>query len=92
MKSKTSCFNYAILKKNVVLYWAIWLIYSICMLILLLGQLWTNIHYNIRWGTLTESRHLQIMLDSINPAYCIFVIMVMSVITAMALHSYLFTS
>lgn len=92
MKSKTSCFNYAILKKNVVLYWPIWLIYTICMLILLLGQLWTNIHYHIRWGSLTESRHLQIMLDSINPAYCIFVIMVMSVITAMALHSYLFTS
>lgn len=92
MKSKTSCFNTAILKKNITLYWPIWLIYTICMLILLMGQLWTNIHYHIRWGTLTESRHLQIMLDSINPATGIFAIMVMSVITAMALHSYLFAS
>ncbi len=92
MKSRTSCFNTAVLKKNLTLYWPIWAIYTACMMISLMGKLWTNIHYHIRWGTLDERRNLQIMSDSINPSNCMFIIIIMSIVTAMALHSYLFTS
>ncbi len=92
MKSKTSCFNWTIFRKNLILYWPIWVIYTIFMLVLMMGSLWSSIHYSIRWGALSEIGFLQIMLDSIKLSDCILVIAVMSVVTAMALHSYLFTA
>ena len=40
MKSKTSFFNKAVFRKNVVLYWPIWVSYLLYGLIKVPGRLW----------------------------------------------------
>lgn len=78
------------LKKNILLYWPMWVIYTIGMLLSVVGSLWSKIQYSIRLGILNENYYLTLMAETIDLPMTMFIVGVMSLITAMALFSYLF--
>lgn len=43
MKSKTSFFNRTVFKKNVTLYWPIWVCYLLYGMVKVPGQLWSRL-------------------------------------------------
>ena len=89
MKSKTSFFNKAIYKKNMTLYWPIWVCYLLYGVVKLGGGLWSGLHQMTK---ITEERKLVVMSTSLSLNMDIWVIAVMVTITGMALFSYLFSA
>lgn len=89
MKSKTSFFNKAIFKKNMMLYWPIWVCYLIYGITKLGGGLWSGLHQMTK---VTEEQKLVVMSNSLSLNLEIWVIAVMVTVTGMALFSYLFSA
>lgn len=89
MKSKTSFFNKAIFKKNIALYWPIWVCYLLYGVAKLGGGLWSGLHQMTK---ITEERKLIVMSNSLSLIMDIWVIAVMVTVVGMALFSYLFSS
>lgn len=88
MKSKTSFFNPTILKKNVTLFWPIWVCYLIYGLIKVPGRLWLQLQQNT---SLTEYAKYSAVKYSVELDIDVFAIAVMAVVCGMALFGYLFT-
>lgn len=91
MKSGISCFNRAIFRKNVLLYWPIWVFYTLYLLAVYPGRMWIYF-YNGRNHGLAEylaSDRLESLADIINIRGTVISIAIMAVITGMALYNYL---
>lgn len=89
MKSKTSFFNKAIYKKNMALYWPIWLCYLIYGVVKLGGGLWSGLH---QISKITDQRKMVVMSNSLLMQMDIWVIAAVAVVAGMALFGYLFSS
>lgn len=48
MKSKTSCFNKTIFKKNMTHFWPLWALYSCYLIVSLPVGLWFNMRYYLQ--------------------------------------------
>lgn len=88
MKSRTSFFNKAVYKKNMALYWPIWVCYLLYGLVKVPGVLW----FHLRQSNITESLKKASVGDCLNLEIDIYVIAVMAVIVGMAVFGYLFTA
>ena len=88
MKSKTSFFNKAIFKKNVTLYWPIWVCYLLYGLVKIPGSIWSGLRQNV----ITEGDRLETLASALNLRVDIYVVAFVAVITGMALFGYLFTT
>ena len=89
MKSKTSFFNKAIYKKNMTLYWPIWVCYLIYGMAKLGGSLWSGLQQTTK---ITEERKLVVIVNSLSMWVDIWVIAAVVTVTGMAMFSYLFSS
>ena len=89
MKSKTSFFNKAIYKKNMTLYWPIWVCYLIYGMAKLGGSLWSGLQQMTK---ITEERKLVVIVNSLSMWVDIWVIAAVVTVTGMAMFSYLFSS
>lgn len=89
MRSKTSFFNKAIYKKNMTLYWPIWVCYLIYGMAKLGGSLWSGLQQMTK---ITEERKLVVIVNSLSMWVDIWVIAAVVTVTGMAMFSYLFSS
>lgn len=88
MKSKTSFFNPAVFKKNMSLFWPIWVCYLLFGLIKVPGLLWFRLQQAKK---LTETVCFTAVGTSLRLEADIIAIAIMSVVCGMALFGYLFT-
>ena len=88
MKSKTSFFNPAILKKNVTLFWPIWACYLLYGLMKVPGQLWSQLQQSV---SLTEYAKYSSVQQALRLDMEVIAIAVMAVVCGMALFGYMFT-
>lgn len=86
MKSKTSFFNRTIFKKNVMLYWPIWVCYLLYGLLTLPGNLWSG----YRYMSVSGISGLEYLASALSLERDILVAAIAAVITGMALFGYLF--
>ena len=89
MKSKTSFFNKAIYKKNMALYWPIWVCYLLYGIVKISGRMWSGLHQMTK---VTNERRFIVMVDSLSMNVDIWVIAAVVTVTGMALFSYLFSA
>ena len=89
MKSKTSFFNKAIYKKNMALYWPIWVCYLLYGIVKISGRMWSGLHQMTK---VTNERRFIVMVDSLSMIVDIWVIAAVVTVTGMALFSYLFSA
>ena len=89
MRSKTSFFNKAIYKKNMTLYWPIWVCYLIYGMAKLGGSLWSGLQQTTK---ITEERKLVVIVNSLSMRVDIWVFAAVVTVTGMAMFSYLFSS
>lgn len=98
MKSKTFCFNIAVFRKNMVLFWPLWLGYLLLLLGLIPGRLWMKLNafvsYNMSYLTPVErSNTLMYYLQSVcDVSFLSVIVLIMAAGTVMALFGYLFSS
>ena len=81
MKSKTSFFNKAIYKKNLTLYWPIWVCYLLYSLIKVPGSLWSG----LRQYHMTQNLQFFVFADSLSIRLDVWAITLMVAVTGMAL-------
>ena len=93
MKSKTSCFNKTIFKKNITHFWPIWLVYIGYLLFILPINLWLNMAGYNRWDTYTQAqKQLSALNDTLNAAINPAVTFVFAGIAILAVFSYLYSA
>ena len=93
MKSKTSCFNKTIFKKNITHFWPIWLVYIGYLLFILPISLWLNMAGYNRWDTYTQAqKQLSALNDTLNAAINPAVTFVFAGIAILAVFSYLYSA
>lgn len=96
MKSKTSCFNKCIYKKNMTHFWPIWLgilVYQI--LVLPFAVYVSGITYNKMEGLSAKEKEIQklnALLSSVDIYINPVIIIIIAVVVALAVFSYLYTS
>lgn len=92
MKSKTSCFNRMIFKKNFTHYWPLWALYLAFLILLMPVQIWqlaTN-----KWyfeGYDATSRMYEIVQYAVEMEMSSFFIFLFAVVMALAVFSYLYS-
>lgn len=96
MKSKTSCFNKTIFKKNITHYWPIWAVILAWNLFVMPFMIYNNsLQYRMAQN-LTEKELAQCRLSDLLSVSQVYsapaIIFIFSVITAMAVFSYLYNS
>lgn len=91
MKSKTSCFNATILKKNIVRYWPLWALYLCYLLCLMSLELWRNLNVNY-YGSERSERTFWAIADIISVGLLPGPVFLVAVIMAMAVFSYLYSA
>lgn len=93
MKSKISCFNKTIFKKNMAHYWPIWAMYAIYMIIILPVNIWQKMSFaytdDIYDAASRNLINLSWVLDSALKPFGVFLF---AVIAVMAVFSYLFSA
>lgn len=87
MKSKISFFNQTVFKKNLSMFWPVWVCYLLYELIKVPGQLWSQ----LQQSRLSENVIYAAVRDSLSLKMDILVIAAVAVICGMALFGYLFT-
>ena len=88
MKSKTSFFNRTVLKKNVTLYWPIWVCYLLYGMVKVPGQLWSRLQQQT---DMTAYARDYALYNSLRLEVDVVAIAIMAVVCGMALFGYLFT-
>jgi ABC-2 type transport system permease protein len=88
MKSKTFFFNKAIYRKNMTLYWPIWVCYLLYGLVKVPGRLWFGLQ---SYGEEAGASY-QALADCLNLQIDIVVIAVCAVVCGMAVFGYLFST
>ena len=92
MKSKISCFNKAIFKKNVTHFWPIWVLYMIYLIFALPVRMYertSNMDYTDYLSA--EAGKMMVAYRSISNAFSPSVTFIVAIIVAMAVFSYLHT-
>ena len=92
MKSKTSCFNRMIFKKNFTHYWPLWALYLGYLMLLMPVQIWqlaTNKWYYEDYDAV--SRMYEIVQYALETELSPFSIFLFSVVMALAVFSYLYS-
>ena len=96
MKSKTSCFNKTIFKKNVTHFWPIWMIILAWNLFVMPFNIFNNY---LNRGNLVDMTPERIELQKVNEIANLVevymnpgIILIFSIVAAMAVFSYLYTS
>lgn len=95
MRSKTSFFNRTIFRKNITHFWPIWVVYSILCIWSMPAYSYFNLRgLNSVGMTATEKNYMKVMqaLQGINLPMNLWVIFIFSIISAVAVFSYLYTS
>lgn len=93
MKSKISCFNKVIFKKNFTHFWPLWVLYSCYMIIILPVAIWREMSYIYVDEVYNQaSRQFLAIRNVLSYALNPFPIFVCAVVTAMAVFSYLYTA
>ncbi len=93
MKSKISCFNKTIFKKNFTHFWPIWGIYLIYMIFALPVNLWQNMSIEYSTDAYTQvSRQLRALSSVLSFAIKPWPIFLMAAVAVMAVFSYLYTA
>ena len=95
MRSKISFFNKTIFWKNITHFWPIWVIYSMVCFWCMLGYFFLNTrNYNDASMTSTEQTYLKIVraLDGIEFSINPWIVFAFSIVSAIAVFSYLYTS
>ncbi len=88
MKSKTSFFNRTVFKKNVTLYWPIWVCYLLYGMVKVPGQLWSRLQQQT---DMTAYARDYALYNSLRLEVDVAAIAIMAVVCGMALFGYLFT-
>ncbi len=94
MKSKTSCFNAAIFKKNVGRFWPLWALYTVILFFIMPFQLLTKMtlyHSNMTAEELANSK-IQCLANILNAGINPFVPAIFAILIALALFSYLYNA
>lgn len=92
MKSKISCFNAAIFRKNATLYWPLWGSYLLVILGLIPGRLIYTLYNNKRHypNGFTPSQSLVALGEALDISWGIVIVFIGAVATSMVLFYYLF--
>lgn len=88
MKSKTSFFNRTVFKKNMTLYWPIWVCYLLYGMVKVPGQLWSRLQQQT---DMTAYARDYALYNSLRLEVDVAAIAIMAVVCGMALFGYLFT-
>lgn len=92
MKSKKSFFNKTIFKKNVVLYWPLWAVYTVFLFCMQPGSIWIyNYNANFRTGYDMMQR-VRDLISALSMEGYIALIAFFAIFYGMALYSYLYNS
>lgn len=92
MKSKKSFFNKTIFKKNVVLYWPLWAVYTVFLFCMQPGSIWIyNYNANFRTGYDMMQR-VRDLISALSMEGYIALIAFFALFYGMALYSYLYNS
>lgn len=92
MKSKTSCFNTTIFKKNMTHYWPIWALYLCYLMVIMPFNLWMMISQNRYYtGQEEAARPIYIMLNTLNVGLMPLPVFLFGAVAAMAVFSYLYS-
>lgn len=92
MKSKTSCFNRTIFKKNFTHYWPLWALYLGYLILLMPVQIWqlaTNKWYYESYDA--ASRMYEIVQYAVNTELFSYSVFLFSAVVALAVFSYLYS-
>ena len=92
MKSKKSFFNKTLFMKNVVLYWPLWVVYTVFLFCMQPGTLWVynyNINFRIEYDMTDRLRYL---ISSLEMEGYIVLIAFFAIFFGMALYNYLYNS
>lgn len=93
MKSKTSCFNFTLFRKNVTLYWPIWTIYLLALLYVIPGSLWLRFQYILKWNQeISQSEAYGVVGNVLDLQTGLLIVCAMALLTGMAVFHYLFQS
>ena len=92
MKSKISCFNKTIFKKNITQFWPLWIGYLIFMLALGPINLYQRMTMNSYYGEFGISRQLSAVASCFNQMTYSGVLFFFATAAVMAVFSYLFTA
>ena len=93
MKSKTSCFNKTIFKKNVTRFWPIWLLYMGYLVFALSVNLWLDMASYNRWDVYTQTqRQLMALSDTLGAVLNPLPTFIFAGVSIMAVFSYLYSA
>ena len=90
MKSKISFFNKTIFKKNVTLYWPIWVLYTLFLVFVQPVMFWSNCYYSKFYDMYTYQDKLEDLIEVIYMDVHIYFIAFMALASGMALFHYLY--
>ncbi len=91
MKSKTSCFNLTIFRKNFTHYWPLWALYLSYLVVVIPLNLYLNIT-NEYYGTYQASRQYMAMENTLKTGFLPFPVFLFAVVMAAAVFSYLYSA
>ena len=95
MRSKISCFNMTIFKKNLTMYWPVWLVYQLVLLFVLPVSLHSAVSNVVRWydGTTDIAKvKYDTALNIINSCMNPVVVFIFAFICAGAVFLYLYNA
>lgn len=93
MKSKTSCFNTTILKKNLSHYWPVWILFLCYLMLVLPVNIWMSVTSKYYYENMTTLVwHQQIMGEVIRGAIIPAPVFLFAVAAALVVFSYLYTA
>lgn len=90
MKSKKSFFNKTIFKKNMLLYWPIWVLYTIVLVFAQPLMFWSNCYYSRHYETYTYYDKLEDFVEVIYLDIHVYIIAYVALASGMALYHYLY--
>lgn len=93
MKSKTSCFNAAIFKKNISHYWPVWVLFLCYLFVILPVNIWTDATNAYYFENVTAAvRDKQVIGEAIRFAIAPGPVFLFAAVMALAVFSYLYTA
>ena len=90
MKSKISFFNKTIFKKNVTLYWPIWVLYTVFLVFVQPVMFWSSCYYSKYYDAYTYQDKLEDLIEVIYFDFHVYIIAFVALASGMALFHYLY--
>ena len=93
MKSKTSCFNKTIFKKNMTHFWPLWALYSCYLIVSLPVGLWFNMRYYLQDDSYSQlQRQVYAISGAMRAAMNPVITFAFAAVMIMAVFSYLYSA